>query len=154
MWLDALGRDMLTDGSFEEMVRRFGVTGVTSNPTIFAAALASGAYDSDSGGSDADPLELFYDLALADVRAAADVLRPVWERSEGRDGFASFELDPAIADDATASVTSAHALLDRIDRPTAMIKVPATDAGVAAARELTAGGRNVNITLLFSVRTY
>jgi transaldolase len=156
VWLDSLRLGMLSDGTFERMVREWGVTGVTSNPSIFAAALRSGDYDDDIAfrAGSIEPMELFHDLALRDIRTAADVLAPVWRQTHGGDGFASFELDPSLADDTPATIQAARKLLDRIGRANAMIKVPGTDAGVAAARQLAADGRNVNITLLFSVRTY
>jgi transaldolase len=156
VWLDALRRGMLLDGTFERMVREWSITGVTSNPTIFAAALRSGDYDGEiaAAAGRKEPLELFYDLALRDIQVAADLLRPTWHASEGADGYASFELVPDLADDAPSSVRSARQLLRRIDRPNVMIKVPGTDAGVDAARQLTAEGHNVNVTLLFSVGMY
>ena len=156
VWLDALGRGMLVDGTFDRMIRDRSITGVTSNPTIFAAALRSGDYDGEieAAAGRKEPLELFYDLALRDIRMAADLLRPTWHDSGGADGYASFELAPDLADDARSSVRSARQLLRRIDRPNVMIKVPGTDAGVDAARQLTAEGRNVNVTLLFSVEMY
>jgi transaldolase len=156
VWLDFLRRSLLLDGTFERMTREWSITGVTSNPTIFASALSSGDYDADiaDAAGRVKPLALFYDLALRDIRAAADVLHPIWDATSGRDGFASFELEPGIADDAAASVASAKHLFVRIDRPNVMIKVPGTAAGVRAARELTADGHNVNVTLLFSVRMY
>lgn len=156
VWLDSLRRGMLTNPTFQRMVSDWAITGVTSNPTIFAAALRSGDYDADiaAAAGDVDAVELFHHLALRDIRDAADVLLPVWDRTDGLDGYVSFELDPTFADDAAASIRSARELLARIDRPNAMIKVPGTDAGVAAARQLTAEGRNVNVTLLFSVRMY
>jgi transaldolase len=156
IWLDSLRLGMLSDGTFERMVRDWAITGVTSNPSIFATALRSGDYDDDIAArvGRTEPMELFHDLALRDIRVAADVLAPVWRETGGTDGFASFELDPSLADDAPASIRAARELFRRIDRPNAMIKVPGTDAGIAAARELTSEGLNVNITLLFSVRAY
>ena len=156
VWLDFLRRGMLVDGTFERMTRDWSITGVTSNPTIFAAALRSGDYDDDIADAvgHREPLDLFYDLALRDIRAVAEILEPTWEATNGHDGYASFELHPDVADDAAASVASAKQLLARIGRPNVMIKVPGTIAGVTAARELTAEGHNVNVTLLFSVRMY
>lgn len=156
VWLDALRRGMLVDGTFERMIRDWSISGVTSNPTIFAAALRSGDYDGEIAVAAGltEPLELFYELALRDIQMAADLLRPTWHATEGADGYASFEIGPELADDAQASVRSARQLLRRIDRPNVMIKVPGTDAGVDAARQLTAEGHHVNVTLLFSVGTY
>ena len=101
-----------------------------------------------------DPQELFFALALDDVRRAADLLRPAYEASDGRDGFVSFECTPDLADDTEATVEQALELWDRLARPNVMIKVPATEAGVPAIEELTARGVNVNVTLLFSVARY
>jgi transaldolase len=101
-----------------------------------------------------DPQELFFRLALEDVRRAADLLRSAYDQSEGRDGFVSFECTPDLADDTHGTIEQAVALWDRIARPNAMIKVPATDAGIPAIEELTARGVNVNVTLLFSVARY
>ena len=155
VWLDSLRRGMLVDGTLGWMTRRRAITGVTSNPAIFAAALRSGDYDAAiAGAGEVDPQDLFYSLALRDIQDSADVLRPVWDRTGGRDGYASFELDPGVAHDAVTSVDSATELLTRIDRRNVMIKVPGTDAGVSVVRELTAQGHNVNVTLLFSVTMY
>ena len=101
-----------------------------------------------------DPQELFFELALEDVRRAADLLRPAYDASAGRDGFVSFECTPDLADDTAATIEQAVELWDRLARPNVMIKVPATEAGVPAIEELTARGINVNVTLLFSVARY
>jgi len=158
VWLDTLSRDLLRSGAFARLVDR-GVTGATSNPTIFAAAITG----SDSYGEQlaelarsgvTDPRELFFALALDDVRAAAACLRPVYDRTDGRDGFVSFECTPDIADDTAATIEQASALWDRLDLPNVMIKVPGTRAGIPAIEELTARGVNVNVTLLFAVTRY
>jgi transaldolase len=155
VWLDFLRRGMLADGMFERMIRDWSITGVTSNPSIFASALRSGDYDTViSERPLAEPVALFYELALDDVRNAADLLKPVWDATSGNDGYVSFELEPRLAHDVTGSLRSAEDLIARIDRPNVMIKVPGTDAGVAVTRELTALGHNVNVTLLFSVPVY
>jgi transaldolase len=159
IWLDTLSRELLETGAMAELVADYAVTGATSNPTIFAKAItASDRYDAQLRAAAAAGVpslqELFFQLALDDVRAAADLLRPVYEASAGRDGFVSFECTPDLADDTAATVTQALALWQRLARPNAMIKVPATAAGVAAIEELTALGVNVNVTLLFSVARY
>jgi transaldolase len=135
------------------------VTGATSNPTIFAKAITgSERYDDQLHAAVAsgvrDPQELFFKLALDDVRRAADLLRAAYDASDGRDGFISFECTPDLADDTTATIEQANELWTRLSRPNVMIKVPATDAGVPAIEELTARGINVNITLLFSLARY
>ncbi len=159
IWLDTLSRELLDSGRFETLIERFGVSGATSNPTIFARAITgSERYDGQLAAPALagvrEPRELFFALALEDVRSAADLLRPIYEATGGRDGFVSFECTPDVADDASATVAQALELRDRIDRPNAMIKVPATGAGVEAIEELTARGVNVNVTLLFSLARY
>jgi transaldolase len=159
IWLDTLSRDLLDSGRFADLIAGSGVTGATSNPTIFAKALAdSDLYDEQLAELAAtgvrDPQELFFAVALDDIRRAADLLRPVHEASGGRDGFVSFECTPDLADDTAATIEQALGLWARIERPNAMIKVPATDAGVPAIEALTARGVNVNVTLLFSVDRY
>jgi transaldolase len=160
IWLDFLRRGLITDGGLVRLIQEDGVTGVTSNPTIFAKAIG-GWSDYDEAiallarqGRGSSPLEVFYDLALADVRMAADLFRPVYEQTDGTDGFVSFELEARLAHDAKQSIAAAHELVERIDRPNVMIKVPGTAAGVQVVEELTAAGINVNITLLFSVDMY
>jgi transaldolase len=159
IWLDTLSRDLLTGGAFATLIADDSVTGATSNPTIFAKAISSAdRYDDqlraavDAGIRDAQAL--FFELALEDIRMAADLLHPTYQASDGRDGFVSFECTPDLADNTAATIEQATALWRRIGRPNAMIKVPATDAGIPAIAELTARGINVNITLLFSLARY
>src|SRR5919206_2423621 len=156
IWLDFLRRSLITDGSLARLIREDGVTGVTSNPTIFAKAIGeSSDYDEAISRIAArgrkSPVDVFYELALTDVRMAADLFRPVYEQTGGTDGFVSFELEARLAHDATHSIAAAHDLVERIDRPNVMIKVPGTAEGIPVVEELTAAGINVNITLLFSV---
>jgi transaldolase len=159
IWLDDLSRELLDGGEFERLIREFAVTGATSNPTIFAKAITSSErYDEQLsealGSSLHDPRDLFFDLALEDVRRAATLLRPVFEASDGRDGFVSFECTPDLADDTESTVKQALAVRDRLDAPNVLIKVAATDAGIRAIEELAARGVSVNVTLLFSLRRY
>jgi transaldolase len=159
IWLDTLSRELLDSGQFAELVSNFAVTGATSNPTIFAKAITgSDRYDEQLRDAVAsgirDPRQLFFELALEDIRRAADLLRPAYDESDGRDGFISFECTPDLADDTNATITQANELWSRIDRPNLMIKVPATDAGIPAIEELTARAININITLLFSLARY
>jgi transaldolase len=159
IWLDTLSRELLDSGAFAALIAGSAVTGATSNPTIFAKAITgSDRYDDQLREAVAagvrDPQELFFELALEDVRRAADLLRPAYAASGGRDGFVSFECTPDLADDTAATVAQAVKLWDRLARPNAMIKVPATEAGVPAIEELTARGINVNVTLLFSIARY
>ncbi|MGH2793410.1 MAG: transaldolase [Actinomycetota bacterium] len=159
VWLDFLRRSLITDGGLERLVREDGVSGVTSNPSIFGKAIGRSAdYDEAvraiAEKGERSPIETFYDLALEDVAMAADVFRPIFDNSSGADGFVSFELEPRMAHDTRGSVKAARELFDRIGRPNVMIKVPGTEEGVPAVEELTALGVNVNITLLFSVAMY
>jgi transaldolase len=159
IWLDDLSRELLDTGRFAELVSDFAVSGATSNPTIFARAITgSQRYDEQVRRAVAagvqDPRELFFQLALDDVRHAAELLLPAYESSGGRDGFASFECTPELADDAEGTIAQATELWGRLGRPNTMIKVPATDAGIPAIEELTARGVNVNVTLLFSIARY
>jgi transaldolase len=159
IWLDTLSRELLDTGRFAELISDCAVTGATSNPTIFAKAITgSDRYDEQLraivGSGTHDPQELFFELALEDIRRAADLLRPAYDDSGGRDGFVSFECTPDLADDTQATIEQALELWGRLDRPNVMIKVPATEAGVPAIEELTARGVNVNITLLFSIVRY
>jgi transaldolase len=159
IWLDTLSRELLESGEFATLVDEYAVSGATSNPTIFAKAITgSDRYDEqlralDSAGV-SDTKELFFALALDDVRGAAAILRPVYERTGGGDGFISFECTPDVADDAEVTVEQALDLWRRLSLPNVLIKVPATEAGVSAIEELTAAGVNVNVTLLFSVDRY
>ena len=159
IWLDTLSRELLDSGTLARLIDDCAVTGATSNPTIFAQAITSSRrYDEQLraavAGGIRDPRALFFELALDDVRRAADLLRPVYDASAGRDGFVSFECTPDLADDTAATIDQAVALWSRLARPNVMIKVPATRAGVPAVEELTARGVNVNVTLLFSVERY
>jgi transaldolase len=159
IWLDTLSRELLDSGQFARLITDCAVTGATSNPTIFAKAITgSERYDDQlraavARGTD-DAQELFLALALEDIRRAADLLRPAYAESGGRDGFVSFECTPDLAHDTNATIEQAIELWGRLARPNVMIKVPATEAGVPAIEELTARAVNVNVTLLFSVERY
>jgi transaldolase len=159
IWLDTLSRELLDSGHFARLIDEYAVTGATSNPTIFAKAITgSDRYDDQLRAAVAsgirDPQELFFELALDDIHRAADLLRPSYDDSGGRDGFVSFECTPDLADDTEATIEQALELWGRLARPNVMIKVPATEAGIPAIEELTARGVNVNITLLFSLARY
>jgi transaldolase len=159
IWLDTLSRGLLESGEFATLVDQYAVSGATSNPTIFAKAISeSDRYDAQlcslfaAGATDIG--ELFFAIALDDVRRAAAILRPVHERTGGGDGFISFECTPDVAGEIEATVAQALDLWQRLDLANVLIKVPATHAGVSAIEELTAAGVNVNVTLLFSVERY
>jgi transaldolase len=159
IWLDTLSRQLLDSGEFRTLIRDYGVSGATSNPTIFARAITgSSLYDDQlqtlASAGIGDSRELFFALALDDVREAARVLRPSFEQSGGHDGFISFECTPDIADDTSATIAQASDLWQRLDQPNVMIKVPGTEAGLPAIEELTRLGVNVNITLLFGIDRY
>ncbi len=159
IWLDTLSRELLESGGFAELIRDYGVTGATSNPTIFAQAITgSDRYDDQLrelvAGGERDQQELFFSLALDDVRAAARLLHPAYSGSGGSDGFVSFECTPDLADDTKATIEQAMTLWQRLGQPNVMIKVPGTAAGLPAIEELTRRGVNINITLLFSIERY
>jgi transaldolase len=159
IWLDTLSRQLLDSGEFGMLIRDCRVTGATSNPTIFARAITgSSLYDDQlqtlASAGIRDSQELFFALALDDVREAARQLRPAFEQSGGHDGFISFECTPDLADDTNATIAQASDLWQRLDQPNVMIKVPGTEAGLPAIEELTRRGVNVNITLLFGIDRY
>jgi transaldolase len=159
IWLDTLSRELLASGQFVELIRDYSVTGATSNPTIFAKAITgSDLYDEQlrrlAAAGERDLQELFFSIALDDVREAAQLLQPSYDRSGGMTGFVSFECTPDLADDADATIAQAIDLWHRLDRPNVMIKVPGTDAGLSAIEALTRRGVNVNVTLLFSIKRY
>src|SRR5947209_8433665 len=159
IWLDTLSRGLLQSGEFEGLISDCSVTGATSNPTIFAKAITgSDLYDEQlqqlASAGDRDPEELFFSLALEDVREAARLLRSEYDRSGGRDGFISFECTPDLADNTEATIAQAVDLWRRLGEPNVMIKVPGTAAGLPAIEELTRRGINVNVTLLFSIERY
>ena len=155
-WIDFIDRDLLTSGKLEEMVAD-GIRGLTSNPTIFAKAVATGQYDElirreiDAGD---DARQIYEEIAVADVGDAADVLRRVYDESNGTDGFASIEVEPDLADDSDATLARAKELWSRLERPNVFIKIPATEAGIPAIEGAIAEGVNVNVTLMFSVKVY
>jgi len=155
-WLDDLSRPMIKSGELHRRVSEEGLTGVTVNPAIFRAAVdASDAYDRQIEELAAEPANAIYEaLLVTDVRNACDVLRPVHDRTQGRDGFVSLEVSPHLARNASASVAEARRFWQAVARPNLFIKIPGTSEGVAAIEALLAAGINVNITLLFAVDRY
>lgn len=156
-WYDNIRRDLLTSGELRRLVAEEGLRGVTSNPTIFEKAVsASHDYDADIARllPDRTAEEVALELMISDIRAAADVLRPVFDESDGTDGFVSLEMSPALAHDTAGTIAMAHRLFRALDRPNAMIKIAGTPQGIAATEECLAAGLNVNITLLFSLADY
>lgn len=155
-WLDDLSRPMIDSGELQRRVTQEGLTGVTANPAIFSAAIhASDAYDAHIKELAGHPLnEIYETLIVADVRDACDILRPVYDRTEERDGFVSLEVSPYLARDTRGSIAEAQRLWNAVARPNLFIKIPGTFEGIAAVEALLFDGINVNITLLFSVERY
>lgn len=160
IWLDYIRRDLLTGGGLATMVADDGVTGVTSNPAIFKQAIGdSTLYDATlealiEAEPEASVMSLYEELAVQDIRRAADILGTVYEETEGADGFVSLEVSPHLARDTEGTTTEARRLWDWVDRPNLMIKVPATAEGIPAIETLIAAGINVNVTLMFSLAHY
>ncbi len=155
VWLDNMRRDLLSTGTLARYIQDLSVSGLTSNPTIFEKAISGSAdYDADIRSLAArglSPEQIFFELALDDLRGAADLLRPVFDGGRGRDGFVSLEVSPTLAYDATGTVAQARDLFARAGRPNFLIKVPGTQEGALAIEELIAAGVPINVTLLFSV---
>jgi len=158
IWYDNIQRQLLENGELEGMIKRREIFGVTSNPSIFQNAIAKSTdYDSTLktmawAGWTADAI--FWELAIEDIRAAADMFKPVYDETEGRDGYVSLEVNPALAHDAEGTFKEALNLWHRVDRENLMIKIPATMEGVKAVRKAIGAGLNVNVTLIFSVERY
>lgn len=158
-WLDYLKRSLIEKGELRTLIERDGLKGVTSNPSIFEKAIAESdeykaALEQFLAQGDHGVAEIYEHLAIADIRAAADVLRPVYDQTQGRDGYISLECSPYLANDTDATIEEAIRLWRAVDRPNLMVKVPATPAGIPAIRDLIGRGLNINITLLFSVPVY
>jgi transaldolase/glucose-6-phosphate isomerase len=156
VWLDFLARRFITEGGLKKLVEGDGLTGVTSNPTIFNKAIAGSAdYDSSlKTAGDFDIMTLYERLAIEDIQHAADVLRPAYEATKRADGYVSLEVSPYLAMSTEATVAEARRLSNAVSRDNVMIKVPATKPGLPAIRQLIGEGINVNITLLFSQQVY
>lgn len=159
VWVDYLGRDLLDSGELERLIEEDGISGVTSNPSIFRKAICgSQLYDElmkeklDAGIR--DERELFQELAFVDVGRAADLLLPVYERWNRLDGYVSIEVSPDLAHDTDATIAEARHIFQTLDRPNILIKVPGTIEGIPAIEQLTSEGVNVNVTLLFSPARY
>jgi transaldolase len=158
IWLDDISRERLTSGNLAGLAKNFHVRGVTSNPTIFAHAMAHGsAYDKQLGDlalRGVDVGEASRALTTYDIRWACDVLRPVFDSSDGVDGKVSIEVDPRLAADTAKTIAEARALAWLVDRPNVYVKIPATRAGVPAITACLAEGININVTLIFSLQRY
>jgi transaldolase len=158
IWFDTLSRTLVETGGLKKMMSADAVTGVTSNPSIFQKALAEGdAYDEQLKellATTDDPTEIFFGLALEDIRNACDVLRPAYDKSAGNDGYVSMEVEPGIAYDTEKTFDQARWIATEVDRPNLMVKIPATMAGLPAIEDCTAKGTSINITLIFSLERY
>ena len=158
VWIDFLSRDLLRKGELARMMRDDAVVGVTSNPTIFQKAISEGEYYDEQLrevlAEEDDPKEVFLRLAVKDVQDACDLLRKVWDQGEGKDGYVSIEVDPNLAYDTDATIAEAQRLHDLVDRPNCFVKIPGTNPGLAAIEEMVARGRNINVTLIFSLARY
>ena len=158
VWFDTLSRELLETGALERMTKGDAVVGVTSNPTIFQKALAEGdRYDAqlrEVAAGETDPKEIFFALAVEDIKAACDLLRPAWENTKGVDGYVSLEVDPTLAYDRDATFEQAIRLHELVERPNCYVKIPATKPGLAAIEDCIARARSINVTLIFSLQRY
>ncbi len=160
VWLDNISRDLLNNKELERLIEEVGLKGVTSNPTIFQKAIGSGsAYDGQIGhllsinpSLSAD--ELFEELAVSDIQRAADVLFPVYEKTDGVDGFVSIEVSPILAYNTEGTIKAARRLNKKVNRPNVMIKIPATQEGLPAIKQMISEGVCINVTLIFSQQVY
>jgi transaldolase len=158
VWIDFLSREMLQTGELERMMRADAVVGVTSNPTIFQKAISQGELYDEQIRACLDeleePKEIFWRLAEKDVGDACDLLRTVWDAGHGQDGYVSIEVDPNLARDTEGTIAEARRLHAAIDRPNLFVKIPATKEGLPAIEEMIASGKNINVTLIFSLERY
>jgi transaldolase len=155
-WLDNLSRPAIEGGHLHQLVDN-GIRGVTSNPTIFQKAMTgSNAYDEQFKSllTRVSVEDSFWDMAIDDVTEALGILRPVYDSSAGGDGFVSLEVSPSLANDTDSTINEARSLHQRINLPNLMVKIPATPEGVPAIRAMIAEGRNINVTLIFSLERY
>jgi transaldolase len=157
VWIDSLSREMMDTGELERLIEEDAVVGVTTNPSIFQKALDSDSYDEEMRelmDDETDDKEVFFKLAVTDVKRACDILRPVWDDGSGRDGWVSLEVEPAIASDTDATRREAKRLNEMVDRPNVFIKIPATEPGLQAIEDSIAAGIPINVTLIFSLERY
>ena len=158
IWLDSFDRKLMDSGLLQQLIDEDGLSGITSNPSIFEKAITSSSdYDEDvrkSGDQQKSNEEIFFDFATSDIKRAADILKPVYEKSNGTDGFVSIEVSPHLANDTEGTINQARQLWKTIDRKNVMIKIPGTKEGLAAIEQCISEGININITLLFGLPRY
>ena len=158
VWIDSLSREMLHSGELARLMADDAVVGVTSNPTIFQKALAEGdLYDGqlrEVAAATGDAAEIFFALAMDDIRAACDLMHPVWERTAGIDGWVSLEVDPTLAYERERTFEQATRFNKEVDRPNMYVKIPATEPGLGAIEDCIAKGVPINVTLIFSLGRY
>ena len=157
-WVDSLSREMLETGHLARLMENDAIVGVTSNPTIFEKALSTGDWYDDQLRAELersdDTKEVFFALAVEDIKRACDLMRPVWDRTDGIDGFVSIEVDPDLAYERDATFDQAKVLHELVDRVNVYVKIPATAPGVGAIEDSIAGGRSINVTLIFSLQRH
>ncbi|CAN5677235.1 MAG: transaldolase [Actinomycetota bacterium] len=157
VWIDSLSRDDIQNGDLQSMVEE-GVTGVTSNPSIFQKSISSSSlYDeqlSEVAESEDDPKEVFFRLAKQDIRDACEILRPVYDRTGGLDGYVSLEVSPDLAYDTGGTINEADRLHEMVGKDNLLVKIPATEAGLPAIEEMISRGKPINVTLIFSLDRY
>jgi transaldolase len=158
VWVDSVSREWLETGELKRLMDEDAVVGVTSNPTIFAKAMAEGGWYDEQLAEELketnDPKELFIRLAVQDIQRACDLMKPVWERTDGVDGFVSIEVDPTLAYDREATYEEAMRLHAEVDRPNVFVKIPATELGLGAIEDCIAATKSINVTLIFSLERY
>lgn len=158
IWLDFFDREIMDNGKLQKLIEEDGLTGITSNPAIFEKAVASSAdYDKDIirlASENKNNEEIFFSMAVSDIRRAADILKPVYQKTDKRDGYVSLEVSPHLARNTDATVKQARELWKAVDRDNVMIKIPGTAEGLAAIRQCISEGININVTLLFGLPRY
>jgi transaldolase len=158
VWIDYLSRDLLETGELERMMREDAVVGVTSNPTIFQKAISQGTRYDDQLKECLEQLdddkEIFIHLSRDDIANACDLLRRVWDERQGGDGYVSWEVDPTLASDRTGTYEEAQRLHSLVEKPNLYVKIPATEPGVGAIEDMIADGKNINVTLIFSLERH
>ena len=158
VWLDDIDRGQLRSGLFGRLIEQDGLTGATGNPTIFEHSITHDTtYDEQMQQllqEGKGPKEIYEALAMTDERTVADLLRPIYDRTSGQDGFVSIEVSPYLAHDTEGTLAEVRRFWQTIDRPNLMVKIPSTPAGIPAIRQAIAEGININITLIFSIENY